>query len=86
MTCEGFDFSQLFARIPYSENEEEDDEEEYDDDEDEYEEEDDYYDQEEWNYENISSASKDKMKNLGKPSLKTSTTSALAPKEFPSLR
>ena len=47
MTCEGFDFSQLFARIPYSENEEEDDEEEYDDDEDEYEEEDDYYDQEE---------------------------------------
>ena len=47
VTCEGFDFSQLFARIPFSENEEEDDEEEYDDDEDEYEEEDDYYDQEE---------------------------------------
>ena len=46
VTCEGFDFSQLFARIPFSEEEQDDTEEDYDDsdydDEDEYEGEDDY--------------------------------------------
>ena len=47
VTCEGFDFSQLFARIPFSEEEHEDTEDDYDDndyDDEEYETENDYFD------------------------------------------
>ena len=47
VTCEGFDFSQLFARIPFSDEEQEDIEDDYDDndyDDEEYETENDYFD------------------------------------------
>ena len=49
VTCEGFDFSQLFARIPFSEEEQEDDEDDYDDNDyadEEYETENDYFENE----------------------------------------